>query len=78
VGHSTPGIARSSSTIVRRRRSKAARISATASSGPETAASAARCDTFATLDDRCDCRLVAAFTTSAGPASQPTRHPVIA
>ena len=63
---------------MRRRRSNAARISATASSGPETAASAARCETLATLEVRCDCRLVAALTTSAGPTIQPTRQPVIA
>src|SRR5665647_3659426 len=48
------------STMVRRRRSKATRISATADRSPETAASAARWDTFATFDDRWDCRFVAA------------------
>ena len=64
--------------MARRRRSKAVRISATASSEPVTASSAARWATLQTFDDRCDCRLVAAFTTSAGPASQPTRQPVIA
>ena len=39
---------------------------------------AAACDTLATLDVACDCRLVAALTTSVGPMSQPTRQPVIA
>ena len=43
-----------------------------------SAAIAARCDTFATFDVRCDCRFVAALMTSAGPIIQPTRHPVIA
>lgn len=42
------------------------------------AARAARWETLATLDDRCDWRLVTAPTTSAGPISQPTRHPVMA
>jgi hypothetical protein len=43
-----------------------------------SAAIAARCDTLATFDVRCDCRLVAALTTSDGPISHPTRQPVIA
>ena len=64
--------------MVSRRRSNAARIAATADRSPETAASAAICDTLATLEHRCDCRLVAAVTTSSGPISQPTRQPVIA
>ena len=33
---------------------------------------------LATLEVACDCRLVAAFTTSAGPTTQPTRQPVMA
>ena len=53
-------------------------MSTTAARSPLTAASAAICDTLATLDVACDCRLVAAFTTSVGPIIQPTRHPVIA
>lgn len=60
------------------RRSKAVRISATASSGPETAASAATWATLETLEVACDWRLVAALTMSFGPTIQPTRHPVIA
>jgi hypothetical protein len=39
---------------------------------------AATCDRLATLEVACDWRLVAAFTTSAGPTIQPTRHPVMA
>src|SRR2546430_3405829 len=73
-----PGMSPSSLTIVCRLRSNAARISATASSGPDTAASAARWDTLATLDVRCDSRLAAALVTSAGLIIQPTRQPVIA
>ena len=60
------------------RRSKAARISCTASSGPATAARAARWATFETFDVEWDWRLVAALTTSAGPSIQPTRQPVMA
>src|SRR5690606_14848158 len=78
LGHTTPGISFSIRTIVLRRRSNDSRISATADRSPVTAASAAACDTFATLDVACDWRLAAAFTTSAGPISQPTRQPVIA
>ena len=63
--------------MVRRRRSKAARISSTARS-PDTAARAARCETLATLDVACDWRFVAALTRSTGPIIQPTRQPVIA
>ena len=65
-------------TIARRRRSKAVRISSTAARSPLTAAIAARCDTFATFEVRCDCRFVAALITSRGPIIQPTRQPVIA
>ncbi len=54
------------------------RISSTAARSPETAASAAACETFATFEVACDCRFVAALTTSAGPIIQPTRQPVIA
>ena len=61
-----------------RRRSKATFISSTADRSPLTAASAAICETLATLDVACDCRLVAALTTSAGPIIQPTRQPVMA
>ena len=64
--------------MVCRRRSKASFISCTASRSPDTAASAATCATLETLEVACDCRLVAAFTTSAGPISHPTRQPVIA
>ena len=63
---------------MRRRRSNAARISATASSDPETASSAARWATLQTFELRWLCRFVAALTTSAGPAIQPTRQPVMA
>ena len=49
-----------------------------ADKSPLTAARAATCDTLATFDVECDCRLVAALTMSAGPMSHPTRHPVIA
>src|SRR5476651_1959836 len=65
-------------TIVVRLRSNASRIIATADRSPETAASAARWETLATLEVRCDCRFVAALTTSDGPIIQPTRQPVIA
>jgi hypothetical protein len=51
---------------------------ATAERSPVSAAIAAACDTFATLDVACECRLVAALTTSAGPRIQPTRQPVMA
>ena len=64
--------------MVCRRRSKASRILATADRSPRTAVSAATWLTLATLEVACDCRLVAALTTSAGPISQPTRQPVIA
>ena len=64
--------------MVFRRRSKATFISSTAVRSPETAASAARCATLETLEVACDCRLVAALTTSLGPITQPTRQPVIA
>ena len=64
--------------MVCRRRSKAARIRATAVRSPVTAASAATWETLATFDVACDCRLVAALTTSGGPIIQPTRQPVIA
>ncbi len=43
-----------------------------------SAASAAAWETLATFEVACDCRLVAALTTSAGPIIQPTRQPVIA
>ena len=76
--HVTPGIAASISCMIRPRRSNAVRISATAERSPLTAASAARCETSATFDVWCDCRLMAAVITSGGPIIQPTRHPVIA
>ena len=60
------------------RRSNAARIIATSSSGPETAASAARCETFATFEVAWLWKFVDALITSFGPIIQPTRHPVIA
>ena len=66
------------SCIRRRRRSKWLRISATASSGPDTAARAAAWATLQTLAVVWDCRASAAFTTSGGPIIQPTRHPVMA
>ena len=43
-----------------------------------TAASAAAWATLQTLEVACDCRFVAALTTSGGPIIQPTRQPVIA
>ena len=64
--------------IVSPRRAKAVRISATASSGPLTAARAARWLTLATLEVAWLWRLAAALMTSAGPIIQPTRHPVMA
>jgi hypothetical protein len=64
--------------MVWRRRSKATRMAATAERSPLTAARAATWLTLATLDVACDCRFVAASTTSRGPISQPTRHPVMA
>ena len=64
--------------ITWRRRSNAARISATADRSPDTAASAAAWATLFTFEVACDCRLVAALITSAGPIIQPTRQPVIA
>ena len=64
--------------MVRRRRSKAARIIATSSRPPETAASAARCDTLATLEVSWLWMLVAAAMASVGPISHPTRQPVMA
>ena len=64
--------------MVRRRRSKAARIMATSSRSPDTAASAARWDTLATLEVSWDWRLVAAAMASAGPIIHPTRQPVMA
>src|SRR5919107_6229852 len=71
-------MSRSIETIARRRRSKASRIVATAERSPVSAATAAAWDTFATFDVACDCRLVAAVTTSVGRRIQPTRQPVIA
>ena len=53
-------------------------MAATSSRPPDTAASAARCETFATLDVSWLWMLVAAVMASAGPISHPTRHPVIA
>ena len=64
--------------IVRRRRSKAARIMATSSRPPDTAASAARCDTLDTLEVSWLWMLVAAAMASVGPISHPTRQPVMA
>ena len=65
-------------TIVLRRRSNASRIVATADRSPDTAASAATCETFATFEVAWLCRLVAALMTSFGPIIQPTRQPVMA
>ncbi len=65
-------------TIVRRRRSNASRIMATSSNPPVSAARAARCETFATLDVSWLWMLVAAAMASEGPMTQPTRHPVMA
>ena len=73
-----PSMPVSSLCIVWPRRSKAARISPTATRSPDTAASAARWLTLATFDVECDCRLAAALMTSSGPIIQPTRHPVMA
>jgi hypothetical protein len=74
----TPGMPFSSLCAMVPRRSNAARISCTASSGPDTAASAARWETLPTFEVVCDCKLVAALITSAGPIIQPTRQPVMA
>src|SRR4051794_1897900 len=74
----TPSMALSILYAVVARRSNADRISTTASRGPVTAASAACCATLLTFDVECDCRLVDAAITSAGPIIQPTRQPVIA
>ena len=74
----TPGMELSIFHIFWPRRSNAERISATAVRSPLTAASAAICDTFATLDVVCDWKLIAAFMTSFGPIIQPTRQPVMA
>ena len=74
----TPGIAESIECIVRPRRSNAARIVATASRSPLTAASAARWETLATFDVAWLWRLIAALVTSSGAIIHPTRHPVIA
>src|ERR1700756_2032653 len=68
----------SSRTIVVRRRSNAARISATADRSPDTAASAAAWATLQTLEVAWLCRFAAALITSFGPIIQPTRQPVIA
>jgi aspartate/methionine/tyrosine aminotransferase len=46
--------------------------------GPQDVVKAATWLTLATLEVACDWRLVAAFTTSCGPISQPTRQPVMA
>ena len=54
------------------------RICSTAVRSPLTAASAARCETLATLEVRCDWKFVAALMTSLGAIIQPTRHPVMA
>ena len=62
----------------RRRRSNAARIMATAERSPDTPANAATCETLATFDVECDCRLVAATVTSGGAIIHPTRQPVMA
>ena len=64
IGVTTPGMSFSIFTIVRRRRSNASRIIATAAKSPLRAATAAHCATFETLDVACDCRLVAALITS--------------
>src|SRR5215217_4823418 len=71
-------MADSISCILRPRRSKAARISATAPRSPLTAARAARWDTLATFDVAWDWRFVAAAITSLGPIIHPTRQPVMA
>ena len=64
--------------MARPRRSNAARIMATASRSPATAASAARCDTLATFDVAWLWKLIAALATSAGAIIHPTRQPVMA
>lgn len=78
VGHTTPSMALSASTIAARRRSKARRMAATASRFPPTAAIAARWETFETFEVRCPWSLAAAFATGSGAIIHPTRHPVIA
>jgi hypothetical protein len=77
-GQTTPGTSFSIAVISCRRRSNADRIRATADKSPDTAVSAAAWATLQTLDVACDCKLIAALMTSAGPAIQPTRQPVIA
>ena len=76
--HVTPGISESILCMIAPRRSNAARIIATSSRPPDTAASAARWATLATFDVAWLWKLLAAFMTSSGPIIQPTRHPVIA
>ena len=51
---------------------------ATSSRPPDTAASAARWDTLATLEVSWLWMLVAAVMASVGPMNHPTRHPVMA
>ena len=74
----TPSIADSWACIALPRRSNAARIIATASRSPDTAASAARWATLDTFDVAWLWKLVAAFVTSGGAIIHPTRQPVMA
>src|SRR5690625_6619196 len=53
-------------------------MASTGSIGPVSAAMAARCEIFATLEVIWDCKFATALAMSAGAISQPTRHPVIA
>ena len=71
-------MAESISNIFRRRRSKASRMAATGAMSPVRAATAAICDTLATLDVAWDWRLAAPAITSLGPIIHPTRQPVMA
>src|SRR2546423_15400820 len=74
----TPSIPFSSLYAMAPRRSNAARISATASSGPATAARAARWATLLTFDVEWDCRFVAAAAQAGGPIHHPAGPAVIA
>src|SRR4051812_25960525 len=64
--------------MVRRRRSNASRIFATADRSPLTAARPAAWETLATLDHAGDWRVGAGLATALGPIIQPTRQPVMA
>ena len=60
------------------RRSNAARIAATAARSPDTAVSAAACDTLATLERQVALQVRGGLDHVRRPIIQPTRQPVIA